>query len=246
VIRPQFRLRTLFVIVAIAAVPCGWLAWKMDHKRRERAAVATIRKLGGTVYYNYDYEGVFPAFPKEPPGPAWLRRVFGDDFFAQVVTVAFARDMQVDAAALAQFETLTSTRDIYLVGTTVTDAGLALVRECKNLKVLDLKETSVTDVGVSQLGGLANLEFLDLSSTKIGDGGLNHLKSLSKLRQLILLNTAVSDAGSSYLKALTNLEFLDLGDTNVTAEGVAALHDALPDCRIRCELPPPGKAASNP
>jgi hypothetical protein len=59
----QFRLRTLFVLVAIAAVPCGMLAWKMEHKRRERAAVAAIRELGGTVHY--DYVVASPLSPKE-------------------------------------------------------------------------------------------------------------------------------------------------------------------------------------
>ncbi len=38
----QFRLRTLFVLVLVAAVPCGWLKWKMVRKERERRAVAEI------------------------------------------------------------------------------------------------------------------------------------------------------------------------------------------------------------
>jgi len=43
----QFSLKWLFVLVAIVAMPCGWLAWKMEAKRREREAVAEITRLGG-------------------------------------------------------------------------------------------------------------------------------------------------------------------------------------------------------
>jgi len=49
----QFRLRTLFVLVLVAAVPCGWLKWKIDRKQKERAAVAEINNLGGQVYYDW-------------------------------------------------------------------------------------------------------------------------------------------------------------------------------------------------
>src|SRR5712691_3292385 len=52
----QFRLRTLFVLVVVAAMPCVWLAWKKEPKRRERAAVAAIEKDGGTVWYHWQAE----------------------------------------------------------------------------------------------------------------------------------------------------------------------------------------------
>jgi hypothetical protein len=60
----QFSIRSLFVLVAIAAVPCVWMAWKMEHKRNERAAVAALRGLGATVYYDWEVEEI------DPPGPA--------------------------------------------------------------------------------------------------------------------------------------------------------------------------------
>jgi len=49
----QFSLKWLFVLVAIAAVPCIWLASKMERKRQERAAVAEIKKQGGVVFYGW-------------------------------------------------------------------------------------------------------------------------------------------------------------------------------------------------
>jgi hypothetical protein len=48
----QFRLLTLFVLVAVVAIPCAWLKWKINRKAAERAAVAKIRRIGGRVYYD--------------------------------------------------------------------------------------------------------------------------------------------------------------------------------------------------
>lgn len=58
----QFRLRTLFLLVAVVAAACGWLAWRIEHKRRERAAVAAIKKSGGIARYGDSTD------PREPQG----------------------------------------------------------------------------------------------------------------------------------------------------------------------------------
>ncbi len=63
----QFRLRTLFALVAMLCIPLAWLALRLPEKRRERAAVAMVNEFGGTV--NYDWEGK----TAEPPGSKWLR-----------------------------------------------------------------------------------------------------------------------------------------------------------------------------
>jgi hypothetical protein len=49
----QIRLRTLFVLVAVCALPCGSMAWKMDRKRRERGAVIEVQRRGGMVVYDW-------------------------------------------------------------------------------------------------------------------------------------------------------------------------------------------------
>ena len=62
-LRPRFTLRTLLVLVTLAAALFGWesyVSWK-----EERAARA-IEKLYGSVKY-------------EHIGPEWLRRFAGDE-----------------------------------------------------------------------------------------------------------------------------------------------------------------------
>jgi hypothetical protein len=48
---------------------------------------------------------------------------------------------------------------------------------------------------------------------------------------LNLYGTRVSDAGLKHLAGLSSLKELDLTGTQVTADGVAALHKALPNCK---------------
>ena len=72
----------------------------MEASRQQREAIAAIRKLGGVVSYDY-YGGRFdcefslaagrtvPVVTAGPPGPAWARKLLGDDFFADVVDMDY-------------------------------------------------------------------------------------------------------------------------------------------------------------
>ena len=78
----QFSLKWLFVLIALVAVPCAWLAWKLEHKRRERAAVAEIKRFTAQVWYDWQCENM-----NEPRGLGLFRRILGDDFFATPTSV---------------------------------------------------------------------------------------------------------------------------------------------------------------
>ena len=82
----QFSLRTLMIFTMACAVGAGWLGKKIERKRNERDAVAVILKLGGIVMY--EYQTMPGAPPPQPPGPAWLRSLLGENFFSEVDFVA--------------------------------------------------------------------------------------------------------------------------------------------------------------
>lgn len=119
-----------------------------------------------------------------------------------------------------------------LLGTNVTDATLAVLKDIPTLVHLNLRATRVTDGGLVHLKSLPNLLELHLENTGITDAGLVHLKGLTNLTYLNLYGTKVGDAGLEHLKGLTDLQSLYLWQTATTSNGVAALRQALPKTRI--------------
>lgn len=88
-----FSLRTIFVLLTLFAV---WLGFVVRRAHKQRDAVHAIEALGGAAIYDWQQDppaGVFTAYPPpvagQPPGPAWLRRMVGDDFFQNVSGVDF-------------------------------------------------------------------------------------------------------------------------------------------------------------
>ncbi len=84
-----FSLRTLFILLTTLAV---WLGIATHRAREQRAAVQAIESLGGAVRYDWQNDPLDPFGSDvldEPAGPAWLRRLMGDDFFQEVWEVDF-------------------------------------------------------------------------------------------------------------------------------------------------------------
>jgi hypothetical protein len=179
--RPKFSIRSLLVLVVVAAVPCWWFGMKMRQAERQREAVQAIQEVGGGVSYDYQHTSMMG----HPPGPAWLRRLLGDDFFADVRSVYFLNVGDVGDESLQHLESL------------------------RNLRLLSLDRTQVSDDGLEHLRGMNNLEQLNLSNTRITDAGLQHLKGLTNLSSLDLRGTEVTDEGIEKLRqALPTCRFL--------------------------------------
>ncbi|MBY0528168.1 MAG: hypothetical protein K2R98_32530 [Gemmataceae bacterium] len=107
----------------------------------------------------------------------------------------------------------------------IGDNHLTLLKECTNLKELNLAYTNITDKGLANLKGLSSLQKLDLYHTKITDAGLPNLTALPKLAELSLDWTGVTDKGLEALKGMKQLQKLDLFRTKITDAGLASLKD---------------------
>lgn len=88
-----------------------------------------------------------------------------------------------------------------LAGTRVSDTGMNVVAEMRNLTRLDLANTAITDAGARRLSGLKRLEYLNLRGTRVRDGALATVEQLPSLRSLYLWETAVTDAAIDRLRA---------------------------------------------
>jgi hypothetical protein len=164
----QFSLRTLFVFTTLCAVACSWLAVKMQQARKQREAVEAIQKLGGEVKYDYQETTILNP---QPPGPAWLRKLFGDDFFATVTSVRLSSD-----ANLGDLKGLTDVRALFLSNIWVTDAGLENLTGMTQLITLFLDDTQVTDAGLEHLKGLTQLQMLYVGNTQVTEAGVTKLR----------------------------------------------------------------------
>jgi len=119
-----------------------------------------------------------------------------------------------------------------LLGTNITDATLAPVKDIVGLVDLNLANTRVTDAGLASLKPLVNLQRLHLELTGITDAGLNQIKDLPNLVYLNLYGTKVTDAGLEKLKGMKYLRSLYLWQTKTTDAGVKKLKEALPGLDI--------------
>ena len=92
----QYSLRSFLVLLTALAV---WLGIVVNRAREQREAVKAIEALGGAVAYDWQQDippGTFPFYSpvaSQPPGPAWLRRIVGDDFFQNASQVNFGGPM---------------------------------------------------------------------------------------------------------------------------------------------------------
>jgi hypothetical protein len=227
----QFRLRTLLLFVLLVAVACSWPAAKAQRARRQARAVEAIRAAGGEVRYDYKFNATVR--PPNLPAPAWLVRLLGVDFFADVVAVYYARSFFIMDDDLENLEGLSQLQELDLNGPQVTDAGLEHLKELTKLEYLWLGCAQVTGAGLEHLKGLTNLRLLTLHCPEVTDAGLEHLKGLTNLEELDLRNTQVTDAGLEHLRELTNLRCLRVDAPQVTAGGVQRLRQALPNCGVR-------------
>ncbi|MCR9234810.1 MAG: hypothetical protein NXI29_27770 [bacterium] len=109
--------------------------------------------------------------------------------------------------------------------TDITDAGILFLKDCHQLKHLNLDKTKITDRCGSQISQFLQLEKLFLRETRITSEMLRSLQSLKKLRQLFLDDTEISDAGVKHLKALDSLVYLDLDNTRIGNESLSYLKD---------------------
>ena len=162
----RFSLRTLLVVMTVL---CVWLGFKVNAARRQKEAVEALLESGNfEVYYDYQCSPV-PGQPGDynidgealPHGPAWLRKLLGDDFFCNVVGLQYLRQPRgVAESCFAQIARLPDLRFIYLTG-----ARIATSRNAGEDRPINSSDLSI-------LSGLTKLEKVDASYTAVGRSGL--------------------------------------------------------------------------
>jgi hypothetical protein len=179
----QFSIRSLLVLIVVVAIPCSWLTTEMKKAREQSEAVEAIAWV--MAIYDYDVNKSGDIVGGRPKGPIWLRSLFGDDFFGDVVGVfSFyevspnfrSRRIPITDAGLEHVQRLPRLHWMHLTHTQITDGGLVHLKELHQLDDLSLAKTEITDAGLHHLEGLTQLRFLNLTDTKATDEGVKKLQ----------------------------------------------------------------------
>lgn len=208
----RFSLRSMLVVLTVLGV---WLGLQVNRANTQRRIVKWVTENGGWVDYDwfmgedYDYDYGFvlgnePSGTFQPPGPIWIRRLIGDEYFQSVVVVDAPHAELQDLSPLVKLTTL---KVLYLKGTLINNVSpLSSLTQLENL---NLEDTSVREIYA--LASLKELKCLNLSHTAVSD--FTSLSCLSKLEWLALVGTQIED--TSPLANLTELKWLFLSDTKV-------------------------------
>jgi hypothetical protein len=227
--RLRYSLRTFVVVVALVAVGMGIWGRRARHQQR---AVESLTALGARVIYEHQWPswaglpGGVGVEQAKPPGPEWLRKWLGDEYFVKVVSIDFSScNRQLTSEDLAHLDLLPKLRQIcFDRKQSVSEHGFSRVGRHNTLLQIYLPNPAcIDDAAARHLGRLTGLNQLDLSETRITDAGLAHLSHLATLSSLELDGTSVSDAGLLHLHALTSLEYLSLRKAKIRGPGLRHL-----------------------
>ncbi len=178
----RFSVRALVVVVIVVGIGLGWI---VHRAHLQRDTVATIKSTGGSVTYEWEWNGKTAIPGARPWAPRLLVDFIGVDYFGRVSDVYISRG---------------------------TDAVMAQVACLNRIERLQMWESPVTDAGLSHLRRLSELSALNVGDTRITDAGLVHLKGLKKLSLLCVPGRTVTDAGLNELKhTLPNLTVVRYG-----------------------------------
>ena len=109
----QFRMRTLLVVVTVVTVPLGWVGWRLEQARGERAVIAWVMETGGSVSFHHGQR-------------SWWGKST-DKWFGKRVRSASLQKMQVsDLSPLAELKNL---EQLYVSRTKVSEEQVQKLRQ---------------------------------------------------------------------------------------------------------------------
>jgi hypothetical protein len=203
----SYSLRSLLVLIALAAVGLAWVAYERRQSQRE-LLIAEQLQAGG---FEVGIGGLFDPDPSDSswqPGdePSWWRRTLSSLFGHRIREVNLYGDRPL--ANLSLLADLTSLRDLRLDTSNIND--LSPLAGLRSLRELHFDETVVSDL--SPLSNLGELECLILSGTQVSD--LAPLAGLNRLAVLCIDGTQVVDLAP--IAGLKHLAGLTLADTRIS------------------------------
>lgn len=156
-LRRQFSLRSLLVLILIAATLFAWWRSIENSYEKQYEAASEIVNRGGYCASRQ----------------SWIGILVGQKRFKDVWHISFEyyepQLTNKDLDVLSLFPHLTR---LSLHTTRVTDEGLVQVAKCTQLEALSLEGLQITDAGLLHLRQLQNLDWLNLYNTQVTNQSL--------------------------------------------------------------------------
>ena len=108
-----------------------------------------------------------PSRPCEPPGPAWLRRLIGDEYFQEVT-------------------------EVFWPPGAVTAEDMTHVGQLDRLEVLTIRDTSKIGDGLIHIRGLSRLKRVYIFGQAVDDGVLAQISRFPRMEVLWLKDATKS------------------------------------------------------
>jgi hypothetical protein len=177
--RFQFSLKFLFLVTTALSI---WLGSLVNLAERQQRVISAVERLGGDIGYDYQYNSAGDEIAGASlPGPSWLHRLIGDDYFRSIISIAI---YEATDEKLAMLDDCDSLRALLILGS-VTDSSIPRLSRLKKLKSLALINTQVTADGLEDLSVLQELELLELD-TILPDDGARRLQEALPRREIHL------------------------------------------------------------
>ncbi len=201
----------------------------MDKARKQRNIVEFLEVNGGKVTYDWELR-----YSNSPPGPDWLHRLLGKDFFGHVHSVNLFQgggpprrsgSPALDNELIASAARLPKLKVFAFCEAQATDAGVACLADTQSLEGVILWGENFTDNCLQHFAELPSLKVLELVNSNLTDAGMHHVGRCVHLDCLYVDSPLISNKGLSHIKSLGELQSLFLLRSQITDTGLGHLKD---------------------
>lgn len=227
----RFRLRTLFVVVALVAGVLGYVMHGYRQGLRQQEAVEAIYEMqyrGNWILYDLKFasqtKSVTDWGRDKRLSTPWA------NYQDPIVLINFGiKHSQMEPEHFQKL--LNAIRELSRLKHFEVDGEGEFVPELfnlatsTNLSSLRLSSMKLADEHLDQIAELDGLEYLSLANNEVSGSGLKSLARLTGLKRLHLGRNKITDQGIEHLAELTELETLDLSENPVSVTGLLTLKE---------------------
>lgn len=228
----QFSLRAVLILMTILAI---WLGIVSHRARNLRRAVDAIAAVGGSIHYHYELNA-----GQGPPGPAWLRKLLGDEYFVSPFHVELTGDGITDGFLEEHLAALRTVEYLVIESLNVTDTGIEHVASLRNVSTLHLTCPKMTDAALSHIATLRKIDALGVNSPCLTASGVRRLRSLNLVNRVgsyhdLGNRDAVRSLGDTTIIEVNHQPLSDVLAYLVDYHEVSFISDDLPEAAL--EIP---------